>query len=46
LGAFDARRLKGDYELVKAYLGIERPFDIEKTATNEFLDQSIKMPRE
>ena len=46
LGAFDSRRLKGDYELVKAYLGIERPFDIEKTATNEFLDRSIKMPRE
>jgi NitT/TauT family transport system substrate-binding protein len=46
LGAFDARRLKSDYELVKTYLGVERPFDIEKTATNEFLDLSIKMPRE
>jgi len=46
LGAFDAGRLKSDYELVKTYLGIERPFDIEKTATNEFLDKSIKMPRE
>ena len=46
LGAFDARRLKSDYELVKTYLGIERPFDIERTATNEFLDKSIKMPRQ
>jgi NitT/TauT family transport system substrate-binding protein len=46
LGAFDAKRLRNDYDLVKTYFGIERPFDIEKTATNEFLDQSIKMPRE
>ncbi len=46
LGAFNAKRLMSDYELVKTYFGIETPFDIEKTATNEFLDKSIKMTRD
>jgi NitT/TauT family transport system substrate-binding protein len=43
LGWFDPERMKNDYELVKEYIGIEKPFDVTKHYTNEFLDKSIKM---
>jgi NitT/TauT family transport system substrate-binding protein len=43
LGWFDPRRMQTDYDLVRSYLGIEKPFDVNKRFTNEFLDQSIKM---
>jgi NitT/TauT family transport system substrate-binding protein len=46
LGAFNPQRLKDDYELVKSSFGIEQPFDVEKTAVNDFLDRSIRMPAE
>jgi NitT/TauT family transport system substrate-binding protein len=46
LGAFDAKRLKDDYALVKTYFGIDQPFDVERTAVNDFLDRSIRMPVE
>lgn len=45
LGAFNPKRLHRDYDLVRTYFGIEKPFDVEQTAINEFLDQSIKMPK-
>lgn len=43
LGWFDPQRMKNDYNLVKTYLGIEKPYDITKYYTNAFLDKSIKM---
>jgi len=43
LGWFDPQRMKNDYELVKEYIGIEKPFDVTRHYTNEFLDKSIKM---
>jgi hypothetical protein len=30
---------------VKDYVGIDKPFDVKSTYTNEFLDKSIKMPK-
>ena len=34
-----------DYELVKTYVGIEKPYDVKTIYTNEFLDPSIKMSK-
>lgn len=45
LGYFKPERLDNDYKLVKTYFKIDKPFDIRKTFTNEFLDMSIKMPK-
>ncbi len=44
LGWFDPQRMAADYELVKTYIGMDKPFDVKAAYTNEFLDQSIKMP--
>ena len=43
LGAFDAERMKRDYEMVAAYFSLERPFDVAHAYTNDFLDPNIKM---
>jgi NitT/TauT family transport system substrate-binding protein len=43
LGWFAPQRMESDYKLVKAYVGIEKPFDVSKYYTNAFLDKSIKM---
>jgi NitT/TauT family transport system substrate-binding protein len=43
LGWFDSQRMQNDYNLVKTYLGIEKPFDVTEHYTNEFLSKSIKM---
>lgn len=43
LGAFDPGRMKADYEMVKTYFGLERPFDLSTAFTNDFLDPSVKM---
>jgi NitT/TauT family transport system substrate-binding protein len=43
LGWHDDGRMKADYELVRDYVGIDKPFDVKAVYTNEFLDQSIKM---
>jgi NitT/TauT family transport system substrate-binding protein len=45
LGYLDPKRMADDYELVKTYVGIEKPFDVKTIYTNEFLDKSIKMPK-
>jgi NitT/TauT family transport system substrate-binding protein len=45
LGWHDDARMKADYDLVKDYIGIEKPFDVKSTYTNEFLDKSIKMTK-
>jgi NitT/TauT family transport system substrate-binding protein len=45
LGYLDPKRMADDYELVKTYVGIEKPFDVKTIYTNAFLDKSIKMPK-
>lgn len=45
LGWFDPKRMDSDYELVKTYFGLEKPFDVKTAYTDEFLDKSIKMTK-
>jgi NitT/TauT family transport system substrate-binding protein len=45
LGWHDDRRMKADYELVRDYIGIDKPFEVKTTYTNEFLDKSVKMTK-
>jgi NitT/TauT family transport system substrate-binding protein len=45
LGAFDDSRMKADYELVKTYFGVEKPFDVTSAYTNRFLDDNLKMSK-
>jgi NitT/TauT family transport system substrate-binding protein len=45
LGIHDDARMKADYELVRDYVGIDKPFDVRTTYTNEFLDRSVKMTK-
>lgn len=46
LGAFDAARVKADYDLVSSLIGIDKPFDPITMFTNEFLDKKIRMKGE
>lgn len=45
LGVHEDGRMKADYELVREYIGIDKPFDVRTTYTNEFLDRSIRMTK-
>jgi NitT/TauT family transport system substrate-binding protein len=45
LGAFDAKRLQNDYDMVKTYFGMEKDFDVSKVYSNDFLDKSVKMKK-
>ena len=45
LGWHDPKRMADDYELVKTYVGIEKPFDVSTIYSNAFLDKSIKMTK-
>jgi len=45
LGIHDDGRMKADYELVRDYIGLDRPFDIRTTYSNEYLDRSIRMAK-
>ena len=45
LGILDDARMAADYDLVKTYIGIEKPYDVKAAYTNEFLDRSIKMTK-
>lgn len=45
LGIMDDARMAADYELVKTYIGMDKPFDVKTSYTNEFLDRSIKMSK-
>ena len=45
LGIHDDARMAADYELVREYIGIDKPFDVKAVYTNEFLDRSIKMTK-
>lgn len=42
LGYMDPKRMEESYKLFEPYL--EKPFDINKHFTNEFVDTSVKMP--
>ena len=35
--------MQDDYNLVKDYVGVDKPFDVKAVYTNAFLDKSIKM---
>ena len=43
LGWIDGERMKKDYELVQTYLGIEKPFAVERAFTTKLLDPAVKM---
>lgn len=43
LGWIDGARVQKDYELVKAYVGLDQDYDPTKVFTTRFLDDSIKM---
>jgi ABC-type nitrate/sulfonate/bicarbonate transport system substrate-binding protein len=43
LGWIDEGRMRTDYELVKTYLGIEKPFAVESAFTSKLLDPAVKM---
>jgi NitT/TauT family transport system substrate-binding protein len=43
LGWMDPKRMQDTYNLVKEYVGIDKPFDVTKYYTNQFMDKSIKM---
>jgi len=43
LGAFDAARVKADYELVKDMIGIEKAYDPATLFTNDYLDKALRM---
>ncbi|RIK98559.1 MAG: nitrate ABC transporter substrate-binding protein, partial [Burkholderiales bacterium] len=45
LGIHEDKRMQDDYELVRDYIGIDKPFDVKSVYTNEFLDRSIRMPK-
>jgi NitT/TauT family transport system substrate-binding protein len=45
LGILDDARMASDYDLVKTYIGLDAPYDVKTTYTNEFLDRSIKMTK-
>ena len=43
LGWIDADRMKKDYELVQAYIGIDKPFDVGAAFSTRFLDEGVTM---
>lgn len=45
LGIHDDGRMQADYELVRDYVGLEKPFEVKTTYSNEFLDRSVKMTK-
>lgn len=45
LGVMDDARMAADYDMVKTYIGMDKPFDVKTSYTNEFLDRSIKMTK-
>ena len=43
LGWHDDARMQHDYNLVREYVGIDKPYDVKTVYTNAFLDKSIRM---
>jgi len=45
LGIHEDARMQADYELVREYIGVDKPFDVKTTYDNSFLDRSIRMKK-
>src|SRR3989337_2215016 len=45
LGWHKPARMQADYALVRDFVGIDKPFDVKSTYSNEFLDRSVKMTK-
>jgi len=45
LGIHDDARMRADYELVRDYVGIEKPFEVKSVYTNELLDRKVRMAK-
>jgi NitT/TauT family transport system substrate-binding protein len=45
LGAFDAKRMQNDYDMVKTYFGMEKDFNVTTVYSNDFLDKTVKMKK-
>ncbi len=45
LGVHEDKRMQDDYDLVREYIGIEKPFEVKSAYTNEFLDRSVRMTK-
>lgn len=45
VGWLDGPRVKADYDLIAAYMGVEKPYDPMKIFTSDLLDQSIKVAK-
>jgi len=45
LGWHDPARMQADFELVRDYVGMDKPFDVKAAYTNEFLDRSLRMTK-
>jgi len=45
LGIHDDARMQADYALVRDYVGIDKPFDVKTSYTNEFLDRTVRMTK-
>ncbi|MFM7569245.1 MAG: ABC transporter substrate-binding protein, partial [Betaproteobacteria bacterium] len=45
LGIHEDKRMQSDYDLVREYIGLDKPFDVKSAYTNEFLDRSIRMTK-
>jgi len=45
LGIHEDKRIQSDYDLVREYIGLDKPFDVKSAYTNEFLDRSIRMTK-
>jgi NitT/TauT family transport system substrate-binding protein len=43
VGWLDAQRVKADYDLIVAYMGVDKPYDPLKSFTPDLLDRSIKL---
>jgi NitT/TauT family transport system substrate-binding protein len=44
LGYLDPGRMAEDYKLIETYFSLDKPFDVGKHYSNDYLDQSVKMP--
>jgi NitT/TauT family transport system substrate-binding protein len=45
VGWLEGQRVKADYDLIVAYMGVEKPYDPMKAFTTDLLDTSIKLAK-
>ncbi len=43
-GWMDPKRMASDYDLIKTYIGIDKPYDVKTAFTDEFLSKEFKIP--